>query len=539
MALAQTSYPDATGEITVGSFPHLDITSVEVAADTGTNQLIFTIFVEGDPTNPDWGRYIIALKSASAGTTGRLTGPGVTGETTGRPITFPSGMTHWIGTWNSGGAIWTYDSGWTRSGTVAPVKDGAGKNITITVPFSALALSAGETFTFDVISSGGGGSDSAVDALSLSTSSISAWSEAFASAEPVSFTMPSAADSDGDGLPDAWEIAHFTNLSKGPADDPDGDVLDNAGEFSRSTNPTQPDTDADGLSDKVEDNNGVYAGPSAPGTNPILGDSDNDGHLDGAEANGTTALLYETNPLRKNFAVFTVPGDFNNWDPAGLATPSNAMTAVGTSLTDQFQWRLDYHFIGSGQAILYKYAGGSWSDNWGTGAGIGVPSGDNIADTIIASGIHRFTFDQVTFAYTFTRPTFDDLTAYLAAYHLETEPLADGDGDGLTNSAEFAGNSDPTNLDTDGDTLADGLDSDPLQPATAYDIWIATTSVPVRRPRPLRRSGRRWALEPSGIPLWRQPGVGRTGSYRFSPYRNKQHLAVDRSGRPHRSHLRD
>lgn len=49
-------------------------------------------------------------------------------------------------------------------------------------------------------------------------------------------------DSDADGLPDIWEIAHFGDLSANSAGDPDSDGLNNASEFHRGSNPTrQPD----------------------------------------------------------------------------------------------------------------------------------------------------------------------------------------------------------------------------------------------------------------------------------------------------------
>ena len=48
-------------------------------------------------------------------------------------------------------------------------------------------------------------------------------------------------DIDGDGLPDAWEIAYFGNLNQGPADDPDGDGINNAAEFAAGTDPTDLD----------------------------------------------------------------------------------------------------------------------------------------------------------------------------------------------------------------------------------------------------------------------------------------------------------
>jgi hypothetical protein len=331
--------------------------------------------------------------------------------------------------------------------------------------------------TFDVFSSGGGGTDSAVDALSAAVSSITNWSDVFESTEPLSFTMPTASDTDGDGLPDTWENAHFGNLTQGFAGDPDGDQLENGSEFGRSTNPNKADTDDDGLSDKVEDNSGVYGGIASPGTNPVNGDTDNDTRLDGAEAAGT-ALGFESNPLVKNFAVFAVPGNFNSWDPTGSALPANAMSSVGTSLLTQYQWKLDYLFTASGQAIQFKFAGGSWSDNWGGTTGTGVPNGPDITASITASGIHRFTFDQISLAYTFSRPEFPNVDAFLAAYDLAADANGDPDGDDLSNAAEFPGNSDPMNPDTDGDTLIDGGDPTPLR-AAVYDLWISASGATV------------------------------------------------------------
>jgi len=44
-------------------------------------------------------------------------------------------------------------------------------------------------------------------------------------------------DSDNDGLNDAWEILHFTNLAQGPLDDPDGDKVNNLQEANFGMNP--------------------------------------------------------------------------------------------------------------------------------------------------------------------------------------------------------------------------------------------------------------------------------------------------------------
>jgi parallel beta-helix repeat protein len=115
-------------------------------------------------------------------------------------------------------------------------------------------------------------------------------------------------DSDGDGIPDGWEIDN--GLLAWQADgqaDPDGDSLTNLEEYLNGCDPHNPDTDGDGLTDFEE--------VTQYGTNPLLPDTDGDGLTDFEEvieygtnpfardtdADGLTDLeevvLYHTNPL--------------------------------------------------------------------------------------------------------------------------------------------------------------------------------------------------------------------------------------------------
>ena len=59
-------------------------------------------------------------------------------------------------------------------------------------------------------------------------------------------------DTDGDGLPDIWEIKYFGDLRYGANDDPDHDGLTNLEEYRHHTDPTNPDTDGDGIPDGWE-----------------------------------------------------------------------------------------------------------------------------------------------------------------------------------------------------------------------------------------------------------------------------------------------
>ena len=94
-------------------------------------------------------------------------------------------------------------------------------------------------------------------------------------------------DSDGDSMPDIWEtrftggLATLASLSA----DTDGDTLTNAVELARGTNPNLGDTDNDGFSDAVETETGTWAGLTNTGTSPTVPDTDGDRLLDGAETN--------------------------------------------------------------------------------------------------------------------------------------------------------------------------------------------------------------------------------------------------------------
>ena len=68
-------------------------------------------------------------------------------------------------------------------------------------------------------------------------------------------TNPLQADTDGDALPDAWEVQNATNPLVADADaDPDGDRLTNLEEYVAGTDPFDPDSDDDGIDDYQEQN---------------------------------------------------------------------------------------------------------------------------------------------------------------------------------------------------------------------------------------------------------------------------------------------
>lgn len=105
-------------------------------------------------------------------------------------------------------------------------------------------------------------------------------------------------DTDADGLPDSWEQTHFSSLTQTAGGDFDGDTYTNLQEYSAGTNPanaafTPANTDGDGLPDAWEQQhfNNSLAQTAA-------GDFDGDGYSNLAE------YLAGTNPA--SFASFPV-----------------------------------------------------------------------------------------------------------------------------------------------------------------------------------------------------------------------------------------
>jgi len=161
--------------------------------------ITFKLTVNGNVSTTDWGKFMIGI--ATQKTDGTLSGNGW-----GRPINLSYdndpfaaqivGMNHWIGSWVDGSSVqaptggaefYTYNNGsstWTRNaatwdaGTYPypyTVTAGAQSTAQWSFPLSLMSLVPGDVIYFDAYSSGGGGGDSAIDALSNPNVSVTGW----------------------------------------------------------------------------------------------------------------------------------------------------------------------------------------------------------------------------------------------------------------------------------------------------------------------------------------------------------------------------
>ena len=179
-------YTDPAGDIGTGiatAGGTLDILGMEVT--NNATDITFKLTVNGNvSTNTggvDWGKFMIGIATGGTGTTN--------GNGWNRPINLSSpigGMDYWIGSWvdSGGGAeLYSYGSVWSLSGATYnsnfpgsfSFAGGATSTVTYTATLASMGLAVNDVFYYDAYSSGGGGGDSAIDALANPNVSITGW----------------------------------------------------------------------------------------------------------------------------------------------------------------------------------------------------------------------------------------------------------------------------------------------------------------------------------------------------------------------------
>jgi hypothetical protein len=159
-------YTDASGDFT-GGVGALDMTSVNVHNDG--ERLYFTLNLGGDPTAADWYNFYVGIsKNLFSGVGGNLNGTGGWGKdiqmSTGGMDYFVGAYPYWSGGFNL--LTWSGSAWGSAYFTTATMNS---SSVTIPLMLSDLGLSAGNTITFDVMTSDSG-SDVVLDALSDATS---------------------------------------------------------------------------------------------------------------------------------------------------------------------------------------------------------------------------------------------------------------------------------------------------------------------------------------------------------------------------------
>ena len=152
-------YADEVGDIFDPGLTNLDLVGAELT-NTDTELIVSMDFVD---LGADWGKYLFMIDRV--GHDGQsMTNPWE------RTISTPGGIDGFLGSWiDGGGGALTYmtdeSAGWIDTAGAGLDIDWEGDRITYTIALTSLGLSVGDSFTFEVATTGGNNGDPAIDLL--------------------------------------------------------------------------------------------------------------------------------------------------------------------------------------------------------------------------------------------------------------------------------------------------------------------------------------------------------------------------------------
>ena len=259
-------------------------------------------------------------------------------------------------------------------------------------------------------------------------------------------TNPNNNDGDGDGLLDSWESQYIEAAGVDPtvaanttelSSDEDKDGLNLSEEEAINTDPNNSDTDGDGLSDEWE-----FRHRAAAGVDPIARANDTELSSD-EDMDGLTLLEEEVINIDPSNSDTDRDGLSDGWEYRYRAAAGVDPTARANDTELSSDEDMD------GLTLLEEEEVNADPSNSDTD-GDGLPDGWEYRHRS-AAGV-------------------DPIIAVTDA-----ELSSDEDADGLTLSEEEAINTDPSNLDTDGDGLSDGWEFR-YRSAAGVDPIIAATN---------------------------------------------------------------
>jgi len=190
-----STYVDASGDICDSNLSNIDILNATFNNDA-TN-LYLSVAVNADVATADWGKYLVFIDSTpSIGALSGLNGNDPSNNPWNRRVGSPAGMDAFIGSWIDDDAEnlnYTFDgSDWNQNESGMPdLSQAASGIVSWTFSLASLGLSQGDTFYFDVATTGRSSNDPAIDFLSTDVIQPG-WSDNSVSGLNLTYTVASS-----------------------------------------------------------------------------------------------------------------------------------------------------------------------------------------------------------------------------------------------------------------------------------------------------------------------------------------------------------